>query len=474
MIEIELDDIQGYIINPYNEMKFSRYVLLQVENATSAKKWIENICFSIRTASTDHIEKHDPNVALNIAFTADGLKALGLRDENIQAFSKEFREGMITEHRQRLLGDFGKSDPSTWNWGNPKNETVHVGLLVFGKDEALCTEYYQKLKAEFDQQGLKEIQQIDGQVLTDNKEHFGFRDGISQPIIAGSGVEGPSNDYVKAGEFLMGYENEYNVLPQTPLIQTNQGDMNYLAPDAGGSGKKDLGRNGSYLVIRQMDQDVKAFWDFINNKTKNEDGSVNVEESVKLSAKMIGRWPSGAPLTKFPDKDPGGISDDNDFGYQEHDNDGLKCPFGSHLRRSNPRDSFEDNRIKQSWKLTRKHRIIRRSWLYGEPIISSPTNHNPEGEVGLLFNCFNADISRQFEFIQFTWAKMPKNKQLYNDPDPIIGVNENPQPGEEQNFTIQACPVNKTISGLKSFVTIRGGAYFFFPSLSALRYISTI
>ena len=124
--------------------------------------------------------------------------------------------------------------------------------------------------------------------------------------------------------------------------------------------------------------------------------------------------------------------------------------------------------------LTRRHRIIRRARLYGDPYEGSPTHYTPEGEVGLLFTCFNADISRQYEFIQYTWASYPKFKQLYNDPDPIIGIRENPEPGTEQNFTIPGTPVNTYITGLQRFVTVKGGAYFFFPSLTAINFLTTI
>jgi deferrochelatase/peroxidase EfeB len=111
---------------------------------------------------------------------------------------------------------------------------------------------------------------------------------------------------------------------------------------------------------------------------------------------------------------------------------------------------------------------------YGESFTGSATHHMPNDEVGLLFGCFNADISRQFEFIQYTWANYPKFKQLYADPDPFIGVRENPLPGDGQNFTIPQPTANKVITGLKRFVTVKGGAYFFFPSVSAIKFLSTI
>ncbi len=474
METLELQDIQGYIIRGYSHMMYSRYVLLEVSNKSLAKKWISAVSDTVTNATHEPSKANLPDTCLNIAFTHNGLLALGMDEENAGHFTREFREGMTTEHRQRLLGDFDSSAPDNWTWGGTKNKPVHMVLMVFGRDKDICLNYYTQLQTEFTNNGLLEMLQIDGQTLPNNREHFGFRDGISQPIIKGSGRFGPEENMIDAGEFLMGYKNEYHVFPDAPLLTKEQGEMNMLPTDAGGSGRKDLGRNGSYLVMRQMEQDVDGYWSFMNEKTKNEDGSVNVDESIKLAAKMMGRWPSGAPIVKFPDKDPGGNSDDNDFNYAKEDPDGLKCPFGSHLRRSNPRDSFEDANAKTSTWLTNRHRIIRRARLYGDPYIGSPNNKTPKGEVGLLFNCFNADISRQFEFIQYTWGNFPKVKQLYNDPDPITGVRENIAEGEQQNFTIQSCPVNKTVTGLKRFVTIRGGAYFFFPSITAIRYISTI
>ena len=476
MEQLDLNEIQAYLMHDYGHMFFSRFVLLQVTDAPSAKHWISDISHQLAYATSMSTDQSEDTL-LNIAVTASGFKALGMHPDNVNAFSREFREGMISEHRTRMLGDIAGSSPDQWLWGNEKKipeEPVHLLLLVFGKDEETCIRFYDDLKEKFSNRGLKESIHIDGRILKDNKEHFGFKDGISQPIIKGSGQTGPKPNMIAAGEFILGYKNVYDVLPQTPLIMKDEGDLNLLPPDAGGSGKKDLGRNGTYLVIRQLEQDVNAFWSFMNKKTQNEDGSVNVDESLKLSAKIMGRWPSGAPITSFPDADPGILMEDNDFGYAKLDKDGLKCPFGAHIRRNNPRDSFEDLGIKESYKLSNRHRIIRRARLYGEPFIGSPENHKPEGEVGLLFNCFNADISRQFEFLQYTWANIPKTKELYNDPDPIIGVKEFPVEGETQNFTIQDSPVNRTISGLERFVKVKGGAYFFFPSYSALRYTASI
>lgn len=469
MQQPELSQIQGFLVRDYKEMPFSKYFLLQVVDANKAKNFVKETAQKITT-----INSEINNDCLNIGFTSFGLEALGLSQKNIRTFSREFREGMVTPHRQRLLGDLNGNDPKNWNWGNPENDAVHIILMIFNNSEENLNIRAQQLRGQLPQNGLKEILVLDAPAFPEGKEHFGFRESISQPAIIGSGVTGIKNDNIEAGEFVMGYKNEYDVYPDSPLLKEKQGNENLLSDDVGGTGNKDLGRNGTYFVLRQLKEDVDGFWDFLNEKSKNADGSLNPEESTRLAAKMMGRWPGGAPLVKFPDKDPGVLSNDNDFNYIETDKLGLKCPFGSHIRRTNPRDNFEETGPSESLKLTRKHRIMRRVRSYGETFTATATHHTPKGEVGILFGCFVADISRQFEFIQYTWANYPKFKQLYSDPDPFIGVNENPGKGVEQQFTIPQPTANKYITGLKNFVTVKGGSYFFFPSVNVVEFLGTI
>ncbi|HEY5465217.1 MAG TPA: hypothetical protein VIJ95_18290 [Hanamia sp.] len=469
MQQLELSQIQGFLVRDYKEMPFSKYFLLQVIQADKAKDFIKEVSKKITTVSSEIKDN-----SLNIGFTSEGLQTLGLSKNNLRTFSREFREGMVTLHRQRLLGDQDSNDPQNWNWGGSDNETVHIILMAFDISEEKLNNRTQQLLMELGQNGLKEILVLDAPTFPEGKEHFGFRESISQPAIIGSGVTGIKNDNIEAGEFVMGYKNEYDVYPDSPLLKEKQGNDNLLLDDVAGTGYKDFGRNGTYFVLRQLKEDVDGFWNFLNEKSKNEDGSFNPEESTKIAAKMMGRWPGGAPLVKYPDKDPGILSNDNDFNYIESDKMGTKCPFGSHIRRTNPRDNFEETAPSESLKLTRKHRIMRRVRSYGEKFTASATNHTPKEEVGILFGCFVADISRQFEFIQYTWANYPKFKQLYSDPDPFIGVKENPGTNVEQQFTIPQETANKYITGLKSFVTVKGGAYFFFPSVNVVEYLSTI
>lgn len=476
MTPLELSEIQAYLFNDYKEMGSSKYYLLQIKDSRAAKEFLASIADDVTHASATVNETY-----LNIGFTSKGLIALGYNnEENIKSFSREFREGMVSPHRQRLLGDFDSSDPAKWLWGGPANEQVDILLMVFGKNESIAENYFNGLKQKFEP-GLSIVHILDGRPLPNDREHFGFRDGISQPVIKGSNIAPVgNNDDINAGEFVLGYKNEYDVYPDAPLLKVVQGNSELLPDNPGGyednSGKlyKDIGRNGTYFVLRQLEQNVNGYWSFIKRQTIDENGIPNNAEATKIAAKMMGRWPSGAPLVLDPDKDPGGDSNENSFSYRSKDPEGEKCPFGSHIRRMNPRDQFEESPEDVSLKLTRRHRLMRRVRSYGEDFIGSAGNHKPNGEVGLLFGCFNANISKQFEFIQYTWANSPKFKRLYDDPDPIIGVRECPAAGEKQNFTIPQATVNRVIPNLQSFVTVKGGAYFFFPSLSVIRFLSTI
>ena len=479
MKPLELTEIQAFLFKDFKEMGASKYYLLQVKDATAAKNFLSFIADSITHANGTINE-----ICLNMGLTSTGLIALGYNhEENMHTFSREFREGMVSPHRQRLLGDFDSSDPSKWQWGGPSNERVDMIFMVFGKNETIVENYFHSLKQKLEA-AFSVVHILNGKPLPNGREHFGFREGISQPVIKGSDLPpvGNNND-IDPGEFVMGYKNEYGVYPDAPLLKVPQGNLELLSDnpdgyqdDATNKRFKDIGRNGTYFVLRQLEQNVNGYWSFMKKQATDENGNTNNEEATKIAAKMMGRWPSGATLVKHPDKDPGpGVdSDDNSFSYIKDDKDGEKCPFGSHTRRTNPRDHFEESPPGVSLKLTRRHRIMRRVRSYGEDFIGSAENHNPNGEVGLLFGCFNANISKQFELNQYRWANSPKFKKLYDDPDPIIGVRECPAAGVKQNFTIPQKTVNKVIPNLQSFVTVKGGAYFFFPSVTVLKFLGTI
>lgn len=470
MATLEIAEIQGIILRGYGNLPEARFTLLKIVDSARAKEWLRGL--TTRVAFGIHQEA---NPLCNIAFTFDGLRALGINEKNLATFSPEFREGMVTPHRQRVLGDFDKSDPVNWKWGGPKNDAVHILLALYAGDKAELETVYAEHKKLM--QGVRVIENLDSITLAGRKEHFGFRDGIAQPFMEGDPGNIGDAGCLAAGEFILGYANQYGLLPDSPEIQDPQGELNALTEVPSG---RDFGLNGSYLVFRQLTQDVKAFWEFLASVTAKSDGSFDAAAAVLLASKMVGRWPSGAPLVKFPEADPGGLSDDDDFGYRDTDFSGQSCPFGSHVRRTNPRDSLQDSSAKQSLKLASHRRIIRRGRVFGEPLVPSMDpiqmiDAKPAAnEMGLNFLCFNANIVNQYEFVQHNWANEPKFEKLYDDPDPLIGVNSICPAGVQQNFTIQDSPANRRVTNLKRFVDVRGGAYFFMPSAQALHYLSTL
>ncbi len=456
---LNLDDIQGMLTLGYSNLYQTAYVSLKVLDNSAAKTWLKQQLPLVDSAN--HQVKTSRTV--HFAFAAKGLLALGMKEENLSSFPLPFREGLNTEHRTRILGDYGENDPNNWNWGS--NNAEEILMIMHAASDDDLDRFIQEQREGIELNGgLEIVRVIRGFLPEDNKEPFGFHDGISQPVIKGSGKPGPKHDIVATGEFLLGYPNEHNQISFSPIIEVEQGEMSLLPKSNLFHGKHDLGMNGSFMVFRQMEQDVDGFWKAMEEKTLNEDGSINEEAKIRLAAKCIGRWPSGASLVEYPDKDPGGDQHCDDFGYAETDPDGLKCPFGSHLRRNNPRDTLRWYGKEQSLKITKRHRIIRRGRTYRE-----------NDKTGLLFICFNADYELQFEFIQHVWANNNQMRHLTNDVDVIIGMPGEGNPhNDKRQFTVENSPVKEYYSGWDQFVTIKGGAYYFFPSITALNYITTI
>ena len=215
--------------------------------------------------------------------------------------------------------------------------------------------------------------------------------------------------------------------------------------------------NGGFLVFRKLAQDVKGFQSFVERATRNGDGSNNPDRAKLLSAKMIGRWPSGAPLTLAPEKDNQELGSNKyrnkDFGFATTDHDGFACPVGSHIRRANPRDALAfPPDPKLSLNIANRHRIIRRGRPYREALAASGN----EVEQGLLFLAINASLVRQFEFIQQSWLNNPKFNGLYDERDPLSSAIA----GGDAMMTMQAKPVRERLDGLPRFVTVRGAHTF--------------
>jgi Dyp-type peroxidase family len=465
---LELSDIQGLILKGYGHKREARYLLLAVEQSSPALlAWLAEL--PVTSAAQGGKDRNAADPLLNVAFTYAGLRALHIEPELCDAFATPFVQGSSHEDRARTNGDVGSDAPSHWSWGGD-DKPVHIALLIFASEAASLNTQVDRYRGAALEHGLRVIAELDAGTLEGRKEHFGFRDGIAQPVVRGSGDPGVDKNTIAAGEILLGHRDGYDNVAGAPT--SRQGFR--------------FGFNGSYMVLRQLEQDVGAFWTYCREQADEHEPL----SAIQIASKMVGRWPSGAPIVRYPDKDPGGTSDDDSFGYFEvsADNDryGGRCPFGAHIRRTNPRDWGLGASSEESTRLSNLHRIMRRGRPYGPPLVDSMNadelaklGHDAEApgaasERGLQFICFNANIERQFEFIQQQWCKNPKFAGQHSDADPLLGMR---QPSAElgiddPGLTIQTDlhdGTTKRLVAFKSFVKLRGSAYLFMPSLSALR-----
>lgn len=490
---LDENEIQGLVLQGYGKLRGAAYLLLHVPDAphdtsqagtgqagtgqAGARRWLGSLLPSV-TFGSDR-----PDTAVNVAFTAGGLARFGLGENAVAGFSLEFQEGMTSPHRRRLLGDVGAAAPENWRWGGPDGPGVHALLMLFAPDTEGVAALVEEHRTRAEQHGLRVLAVLDTHDLG-FVEHFGFRDGQSQPALAGSARAGsgaaevPDRDLLNPGEFILGYPNEHEQYPPSPLVDPGD-DPGGVLPVAEGPGRKDFGRNGSYLVLRTLAQDVPGFWRFLDDATRRADGSSDPEARTALAARFIGRWPSGASLTLARDTDRPDLAGQNDFAYHADDAHGLGCPIGAHVRRANPRDSLPPRPGEPaSVAVNKRHRLLRRGRTYGTPLsvedaLRQSQDQDQGDERGLHFVALCADIARQFEFVTHTWLLNPHFDGLYDDTDPILGGHHDGQAAPSgSTFTRQARPVRRRIHGIPPFVTVRGGAYFFLPGRAALRHLA--
>jgi deferrochelatase/peroxidase EfeB len=430
---------------------------------------------------------------MQVAFTSHGLAALGAGRDVLAGFSAEFVAGMSAEaSRSRRLGDTGENAPDRWDWGRPGREP-HVLLMLFANPGKLAgwksTVENERFRAAFD------IELCLPTADLDEHEPFGFRDGVSQPRIDWENGALPHDDTVYSnlcarGEFLLGYANEYGKYTQRPLLAPTHKGADKLPAAQDRPDTRDLGRNGTYLVFRQLEQDVRGFWRFLDAAARS-DPSVR----MRLAEAMVGRSIDGCPIVL--DRQAAGSPEQlNSFTY-DSDPDGLRCPLGAHIRRANPRNadlpggpggllsrglrllglgdkSFRFDRIAS----TRFHRVIRHGREYGPGLSieqALQSDHYDDATRGIHFLCLNANIQRQFEFVQNAWLMTTKFDGLTGESDPLLG-NRNPKREGLQNCNFSLPRDNappEVLTGLGQFITVRGGAYFFLPGVRALRFFAT-
>jgi Dyp-type peroxidase family len=463
-VTLDLADVQGLVARGYGNLRAATFLLLAIEDGAAARGWLR----AASPAVTPGDARPDDQ-ALHVAFTSSGLERLGLAPQALGLFSNEFVAGMTTPHRTRILGDLEESAPSHWEWGGPGGPAIDAALLLYAEDNVTLRALEDEQTTLLARGGVRLVRRLETADL-DGFEPFGFRDGVSQPIVEGLSKTGPPETTVRAGEFVLGYPNEYGRYTDRPLLDPADDPESTLPRDAEGSGRADLGRNGTYLVFRQLRQDVAGFWRFLDAATRRRDGSSDAEARLLLATKMVGRWPSGAPLTLTPAADDPALAEANDFGYHAVDRRGARCPVGSHIRRTNPRDSLDPRPgTSDSYEVNRRHRLLRRGREYGPPLsLDEALAGGDSADRGLHFICLNGNIQRQFEFVSHTWVNNPKFDRLYDDADPIVA----PSAPVGGTFTMPGEGLRERVSNVPRFVTVKGGAYFFLPGLAALRFLA--
>jgi putative iron-dependent peroxidase len=496
-VAAHVSDIQAILDSGFAPLRYCTYSLLRVADAARACAWLGRVLQAgmVRSVAdlgktgdtTSGIRKHVE--AATLAFSYQGLRALGIAPCDDYPFPSPFASGMADPYRAPSARDEPDDD---WAWGDVSiagkaQAEVHVLLAHFRQDPGsvssglLC-------RAELDGGGFEVIRCVDGcpsylqsfmeqgQQTVAMREPFGFRDGIAQPMIrdlrptpadlaARRAVGKRYDDRVVApGEFILGHENEYGELAYCPNVRGWPAQKN-----ADGS-VSSFGFNGSYLAVQQIVQHVERFRDFERQHPSTGD-------SPSLAEKMVGRRKSGDPLVQCPSAP----ADADAFRYRVADFDGFQCPRGAHVRRANPRDMLGWD-VESGIAASKLHRLLRRGRVYaagtksceraGAPACGDASHMPHEGGAsqcaeGLFFMALNADLDRQFAFVQERWLGNRRFADLSGDDDVIAGVTKS------RVFSEQGLPIGTRTEGIEQFTTVVGGGYFFVPGLAALAFIAS-
>jgi Dyp-type peroxidase family len=436
-VVLELEDIQHILLTRAPALT-GRYEFLSFRNAAGGRAWLAEILPKVHSAKAMRESVAQEKRWITVAFTWNGLRALGVEESALATFPEEFREGMVA--RAEVLGDTGAHAPACWV-DKTSSPDLHAVVILFARNDEereRCVIEQRKLLAECP--GVELLSSLDLEATPPFEyahDHFGYRDRLSQPVIEGSGDEPTpgSGAPLKPGEFILGYPDESGPGPALPQPEI-------------------ISRNGSFMAYRRLEEHVGRFRDFLRENSKTP------EEQELLAAKLMGRWRSGAPLVLAPDKDDPELGADpqrnNNFNYKHEDPQGYAVPLGSHMRRMNPRDTAAN---------MNRRRMIRRGATYGPYLPEGTADDGQERGIAAFVIC--ASLIRQFEFAQNVWVNDRNFHELGNERDPICGAQDG-----TLEFKIPKRPIRRKIVGLPVFTTLRGGGYFFLPGLKALRWLA--
>lgn len=508
---------QGLVVSGFGTLPTGRALFLEFGwddvAARGGGAWLQALQ---AVAPITDADGKDPRSAA-IGFTCEGLRKMGLGANALASFDRAFQEGMFQEDRLRRLGDRRGGEwletviPGGPTWGGntpldgaaadddarafaeegpdaPEQRiatpvTVHALLLLYEQEEATAEAWCATVTAALAPHGVAIVHRLPLELRLDERgiarEHFGFADGVSQPqpfetgVVTMGGQDAP-NDFwngVPLGEVLMGHKNGHNEIAAGPVVpDTPAGRAAGLTEHPRGEGFLDLGLDGSYMVARELKQDVAAFWRSMRDNAariaeEDPERGAHIDQDW-LASRVVGRDLDGnllCPEGALPPNQYG--QPDNEFGFWDRDRLGQGCPMGSHVRRGNPRDGLAPTVADKQTLLdaSKNHRILRRARKFG-PTIADPMVDDGV-DRGLLFLCLNTDITRQFEFVQQTWVLNPNFATLYDETDPLIGP--------KGQLTVPEAPLRRIVE-VETFVQMAGGEYFFLPSMPALRYLEAL
>jgi deferrochelatase/peroxidase EfeB len=468
----DVADLQGNILRGYTKMPHVRYLILEVADRIAARRWlaasISGRDHDVPQITTGNWGVAKPDTCFNIGLTYEGLRALGTPSSSLEMFPNEFIEGMTA--RALKLGDVGPSAPETWPSPFDEPRRIHLIATIYAGDVKQLDQVQQRA---LDRNALTLLGTREGYNFADDFVHFGYRDNIMQPRF--EGIHDPQRypdgqPMAPLGTVLLGHP-------------TNLEGLTWRVPQP-----TPLGHNGTFNAFRVLKQDVVGFEEYLDQAASDLLTHPKVDEvlppgaEVKIcqvlsiappsrhgalreivAANLCGRWRDGTPLALSADAPDPNVNRAN-FDYVGD----SRCPYGAHIRRCNPRGGQIVQRIANN-----SRRLVRRGMPYGPSY--DPTKRNrdePEPERGLLGNFIGASLGAQFEAMSCDWLNLGlQDPRITGSNDPITGTNN---PHTSWFDLPLASGDTIPLRGLPEFVTTRGGAYTFLPSLSAIRYLGSL
>jgi Dyp-type peroxidase family len=457
-----------------------------------------------RATKMRYPEDAPQSIFVAVAFSYGGLTRLTPGATAIP--SDAFRQGMAV--RSAMLGDpeSGEGSPGKWEVGGPGKE-VDALFIVAGDSRTAVSARADDLKKALEGVGADVIYREDGDIRDDLKghEHFGFDDGVSQPGIRGRASVAAdafiTERHIAAARTpessLFGYPGQDLIWPGVLLLGHPSTSPDPLVPGIPTPTIPEWTRNGSFLVFRRLVQDVGLFWRTLRDLAGDlaqQSGFENTTDDT-LAARLVGRWPSGAPVNRVPAADDPNLgkcteannhfrfdSDaaklplrsnfDDMFPMSRADPAGVTCPWAAHIRKVNTRDSSSDVGGREA---TYARRILRVGIPFGPPLpmerrYADQNEDKDYRKRGLLFQCVQASIEDQFEFLTTRWMNDPARPKMPGGHDLLIGQNNAIGEDRRRRCVVFGLTLQQAEIGTSAqWVIPTGGGYFFVPSISALR-----